>query len=135
MSQIRLSAACFKAGVVDGFDDFAEHVSHLVEQAAPNHPDFLIFPELLTLELISSFENARSPDKYFRVASYTDAYLDLFVHLAKENSFYILGGSHLREADGKLYNTSHLFTPDGQIIEQRKCHLFPVVVGTSSGNK
>ena len=132
MSQIRLSAACFKAGVVHSFEDFAEHASRLVEQAAPNRPDFLIFPELLTLELISSFENTQSPEKYFRLASHTDDYLDLFTHLAKENSFYILGGSHLREANGKLYNTSHLFTPDGQVMEQRKCHLFPDEVPTTT---
>lgn len=132
MSQIRLSAACFMAGVVNGFDDFAEHVSRLVEQATSNHPDFLVFPELLTLELISSFENTQTPEKYFRVASYTQDYLDLFTHLAKEKGFYIVGGSHLREANGKLYNTSHLFTPDGQVMEQRKCHLFPDEVPTTT---
>lgn len=125
MSQFRLSAACFKAGAVNGFDDFAEHVSRLVEQASHERPDFLIFPELLTLELISSFENAEAPEKYFRLAGYANAYLDLFTQLAKGKGFYILGGSHLREDNGKLYNTSHLFTPDGKVIEQRKCHLFP----------
>jgi predicted amidohydrolase len=132
MSQFRLSAACFKAGKVNGFDDFAEHVSRLVEQASHDRPEFLIFPELLTLELISSFEKAESPEKYFRLASYTKAYLDLFTQLAKENSFYIVGGSHLRESNGKLYNTSHLFTPDGQVMEQRKCHLFPDEIPTTT---
>ncbi len=132
MSQIRLSAACFKAGIVNGFDDFAEHVLHLTDQASHDRPDFLIFPELLTLELISSFENPESPRKYFRLASYTNAYLDLFTQLAKDKGFYILGGSHLREANGKLYNTSHLFTPDGQVMEQRKCHLFPDEVPTTT---
>ena len=132
MSQIRLSAACFKADVVNGFDDFAEHVSRLVEQATPDRPDFLIFPELLTLELISSFENTESPEKYFRLAGYTSAYLNLFTQLAKDKGFYILGGSHLREANGKLYNTSQLFTPDGKVMEQRKCHLFPDEVPTTT---
>ena len=132
MSQIRLSAAWFKAGVVSNFDDFAVHVSSLVNQAAPNHPDFLIFPELLTLELISFFENTESPEEYFRLASYTNAYLDLFTHLAKDKGFYIVGGSHLREINGKLYNTSHLFAPDGQVMEQRKCHLFPDEVSTTT---
>jgi predicted amidohydrolase len=132
MSQIRLSAACFKAGIVDGFDDFAEHVSRLTNQAAHDRPDFLIFPELLTLEIMNSFENTESPEEYFRLASYTDAYLDLFTHLAKEKGFYIVGGSHLREFDGKLYNTSHLFTPDGQVMEQQKCHLFPDEVPTTT---
>ena len=132
MSKIRLSAACFMAGFVSGFDDFAEHVSLLTDQAAHDHPDFLIFPELLTLELISSFENTKSPEKYFRLAQYTDDYLELFTHLAKDKGFYIVGGSHLREFNGELYNTSHLFTPDGQVMEQRKCHLFPDEVSTTT---
>ena len=125
MSQIRLSAACFKAGSVSGFDDFANHVLRLTDQAAHDRPDFLIFPELLTLELISSFENTKSPEVYFHLAQYTDDYLNLFTRLAKDKGFYIIGGSHLREFDGKLYNTSHLFAPDGGVLEQRKCHLFP----------
>ena len=79
MSQIRVSAACFKAGAVSNFDDFAEHVLRLATKAAINHPDFLIFPELLTYELTSFFENKELPDEYFRLASYTDAYLDLFL--------------------------------------------------------
>jgi predicted amidohydrolase len=135
MSQIRLSAACFKTSVVNGFDDFAEHVLRLVEQATPDRPDFLIFPELLTLELISSFEKTESPEKYFRLAGYTSAYLDLFTQLARDKGFYILGGSHLREANGKLYNTSYLFAPDGQIMEQRKCHLFPDEIPTTTPGK
>ena len=132
MSQIRLSAACFKVGIVNSFDDFAAHVSRLTDQAALDRPDFLIFPELLTLELISSFEHAESPEKYFRLAQYTNDYLDLFTQLAKDKGFYIVGGSHLREFNGKLYNTSHLFTPDGKVMEQRKCHLFPDEVPTTT---
>ena len=132
MSQIRLSAACYKVRLVSNFDDFAEHVSRLTDLAAHDRPDFLIFPELLTLELISSFENAESPEKYFRLAGYTDAYLDLFTRLAKDKGFHIVGGSHLREVNGKLYNTSHLFTPDGGVMEQRKCHLFPDEVLTTT---
>jgi len=125
MSQIRVSAACFKAGNINNFDDFAEHVLRLTNQATQNCPDFLIFPELLTYELTSFFENKESREDYFRLASYTDSYLDLFTHLAKDKGFYIVGGSHLREFNGKLYNTGHLFTPDGGVLEQRKCHLFP----------
>ena len=125
MSNIRLSAACFKAGSVSNFDDFAEHVSRLTNQAADDQPDFLIFPELLTMELISSFKNVGEAEQYSHLAKFTGAYLDLFTRLAKDNGLYIVGGSHICEVNGKFYNTSHLFTPDGQIMEQRKCHLFP----------
>ena len=68
MSQLRVSAVCFKAGIISSFDDFAEHVLRLTNQAAHDHPDFLIFPELLTYELTSFFENTESPEEYFRRA-------------------------------------------------------------------
>jgi len=132
MSQLRISAACFKAGIISNFDDFAEHVLRLTNKAAYAQPDFLVFPELLTYELTSFFENHEPPEEYFHLASYTDAYLDLFTHLARDKGFYIIGGSHLREFDGKLYNSSHLFTPDGDVLEQRKCHLFPDEVPTTT---
>ena len=133
MSKIRLSAVCFKAGSINGFDDFADHVSGLTDQAAKDQPDFLVFPELLTMELISSFENIEESEEYlYLMQHYTGAYLDLFTDLARDKGFYIVGGSHIREFNGKLYNVSHLFTPDGQVMEQRKCHLFPNELPTTT---
>ena len=132
MSRIRISAACFKAGPVTGFDDFADHVLRLTNQAVDEYPDFLVFPELITMELISSFQNIKESEEYFHLAEYTDDYLGLFTGLAKDKGFYIIGGSHLREFNGKLYNTSHLFTPDGGVLEQRKCHLFPDELPTTT---
>lgn len=126
MAKIKLSAVSFEAGPVKGFEDFSDHVTKLVNQAANDNPDFLVFPELFTAEIMNSFEGGELPEKFARLTQYTDHYIDLFTSLAKDQGFYIVAGSHLKETDGKFYNTSHVFTPDGEVWEQRKCHLFPV---------
>lgn len=126
MTNIRIAAVPFQAGPVDCFDDFADHVSRLAEKAALEDPDFLVFPELFTSELLNSFEEQDIVEKFARLTKYTEDYLRLFRGLAEDKGFHIVGGSHLREAAGKFYNTAHLFTPDGEVREQRKCHLVPL---------
>ena len=136
MTKIRVSAAAFKAGPVQSFDDFAQHAASLVERAAAANPDFLVFPELFTAELMNFFDEPDLPGNFARLTKFTDDYLHLFQPLARDKGFYIVAGSHLKEAGGAFYNTSHVFTPDGQIWEQRKCHLFPIETGwTRPGDK
>ena len=125
MAKVRISAVSFKCGPIKSFDDFAEHVSRLAGQAAADGPDLVIFPELFTGELMNFFQEPDLGAKFQRLATYTGDYLSLFTSLAKEKSLYIVGGSHYKEVGGKYYNTSHLFTPEGQVLEQRKVHLFP----------
>ena len=44
---------------------------------------------------------------------------------AKEHGFYLHTGSFVEEEDGKLFNTSLLFNPEGKLIARyRKIHLF-----------
>lgn len=44
---------------------------------------------------------------------------------AKEHGFFLHGGSFVEVEDGKLFNTSLLFNPEGEIIARyRKIHLF-----------
>ncbi len=125
MANIRVSAVPFKAGPVSSFDDFADHVTRLVEQAAAEEPDFVVFPELFTAELLNFFEEPDIVDKFARLTRYTEDYVSLFSGLARDKAFYIVAGSHLKEVEGKFYNTGHLFTPEGKVWEQQKCHLVP----------
>ena len=136
MAKIRIAAAGFKAGPIKTFGDFADHCTQLVNQAKSDTPDFLVFPELFTTELMTFFDESDLVAKFAQLVTYTDDYRSLFKELSKKNSFHIIAGSHLKEVDGKKFNTSHIFTPDGEIWEQRKCHLFPVETAwTTPGNK
>ncbi len=125
MAKIRISAVSFKAGPVTRFEDFAAHVQRLTEQAAREAADYVVFPELFTVELLSMFGEAPLPALFARLADYTEQYLALFQRLSRSHGLHIIGGSHFKRVDGRFYNASHVFMPDGRVIEQRKCHLFP----------
>ena len=126
MTTVRISTATFQAGRVETFSDFAEHVTRLVSQAAIDKPDFLLFPEIVTAELISFFGETDLPRHVKRLADYTDDYLQLFYGLARQHGIYIVGGSHVRKLDDRLYNVAHMFSPEGEVFEQQKLHLIPL---------
>lgn len=48
---------------------------------------------------------------------------------ARENSIYVVGGSMPELEEGRVYNTSYMFGPDGEKIgKHRKMHLFDIDV-------
>ena len=126
MTAVRISAVTFQAGRVETFADFAEHVTRLVRQASIDEPDFLLFPEIVTAELASFFSETDLPSRVKRLANYSDDYLQLFDGLARQHGIYIVGGTHVRTLDDRLYNVAHMFSPDGEVFEQQKLHLIPV---------
>ncbi len=54
--------------------------------------------------------------------------MELFKSLAAETGMHIIGGTHIIEEQGKLFNTAFLFYPDGKVGEQRKLHITPTEV-------
>jgi predicted amidohydrolase len=50
-------------------------------------------------------------------------------HMAQENHVYLVGGSMPELEEGRIYNTSFVFGPDGrQLARHRKVHLFDINV-------
>lgn len=73
-----------------------------------------------------SFLHEKSPSQAVRrVAEYTEDYITLFTDLAIKYNINIIGGSHLVEEGGKIYNISYLFRRDGTIEKQYKIHITP----------
>jgi len=68
MAKVRISAVSFKCGPIKPFDDFAEHVRRLTDQAAADGPDLVIFPELFTGELMNFFQEPDLGAKFQRFA-------------------------------------------------------------------
>lgn len=47
--------------------------------------------------------------------------------MARENRVYLIGGSLPEREDGRIYNTSFVFAPDGaELARHRKVHLFDI---------
>lgn len=57
------------------------------------------------------------------------AFYQALASLAKENGIFLIAGSVPEEAEGKTYNTSYVFSPEGKgIAKHRKIHLFDIDV-------
>lgn len=133
MASLRIATVNFKISPISSFDDFADHVVRLADMTANETPDIIVYPELLTLELMFLEKDAEEiPQKIIKLTRFTEDYLALFTRLAREKACYIVGGSHLKAVQGKYLNTGHLFTPDGRVFEQPKCHLIPFEKGYTS---
>ncbi len=127
-SKLNIASIPFKIGSITSFDDYASHVSRLVQTAVGEKADFILFPEMSTFELLGILKTTTDTQKILKdLSGFTSDYLNLFQELAHKESVYIIGGTQMIESRGKLFNTAHLFTPGKEILKQAKLHPIPVV--------
>ncbi|KAK6172442.1 hypothetical protein SNE40_016090 [Patella caerulea] len=94
----------------------------LIKEAASNGAKIVALPECF---------NSPYGTSYF--ADYAEKIpgpsTDALAEAAKENQIFLVGGSIPEEHNGKLYNTSTIFNPEGKLIaKHRKIHLFDIDV-------
>lgn len=126
--KMRVSAVQYHLHTISTFDAFARQVEHYIRTAAEFEVEFLLFPEFITTQLMSIGTDHREALAIDELPGYTEAYLELFTRLAKQYGMYLIGGTHVIERGGKLYNMAHLFRPDGTVEEQAKLHITPTEV-------
>lgn len=126
--KMRVSAVQYHLHTISTFDAFARQVEHYIRTAAEFEVEFLLFPEFITTQLMSIGTNEREALTIGELPGYTEAYLELFSRMAKQYGMYLIGGTHVIEREGKLYNMAHLFCPDGTVEEQAKLHITPTEV-------
>ena len=122
---VRVCAVQYPVRPVASFEDFARQVTFFVDAAAGYRADFVVFPEIFTLQLLSFLPTARRGEAVRQLAALAPRYLELFHDLAVRYNTNVVGGStYVEEADG-IYNVAYLFRRDGSIEEQRKLHVTP----------
>ncbi len=126
--KFRVSAVQYHLHTIASFDEFAAQATHYVRTAQEFDVDFILFPEFFTTQLLSIGDENGVALGIERLPEFTDAYIELFRGLAKETNTHIIGGTHVIEKGGKLYNTAHLFYPDGRVAAQPKLHITPTEV-------
>lgn len=122
---VRLCTVQYGFRKVASFEEFAHHLEFFVDVAADHRCDFVLLPELLTLQLLSFVETRRPGEAARRLAEFTPQYLELFTGLAIRHNVNIVGGSQFVVEDDKLYNASYLFRRNGTIGRQKKLHVTP----------
>lgn len=126
--KIRVSAVQYHLHTISSFDEFAAQCWHYLKTAAEFDAEYILFPEFFTTQLMSIGDQHGRPLTINDLPNFTKPYLELFSSMARESGTYIIGGTHVIRRGDKLYNTAHLFYPDGRIGEQPKLHITPTEV-------
>lgn len=126
--KLRVSVVQYHLHSIQSFEDFASQCEHYIKTAEEFGAEFVLFPEFFTTQLLSIGDGQGKSLTINDLPGFTEQYRDLFSNFAKQTNMHIIAGTHVIEKGGKLYNTAHLFYPDGRIGEQAKLHITPTEV-------
>ena len=124
---VRVATVQFQMRGLDTKEDFERQVEYFVDVASDYRSDFIVFPELFTLQLLSLEAKPLPPEKGIeRISQYTAWFTSMMERLAVSYNVNIIGGSHpTKEPDGDIQNICYIFLRDGSVHTQKKIHPTP----------
>jgi len=124
---VRVGTVQYKQRRVRSFEEFLEVVAYFVDVVADYKGDFVVFPELFTLQLLSIEDQQLTPvESIEALTKYTPRLKDALRDMALRYNINIIGGSHpTRVESGRVENISYVFLRDGSVHEQPKIHPTP----------
>ncbi len=123
VSVVRLCAVQYQLRPIDSWDEFCTQCSYFMDAAADSRADFVLFPELITTQLLGLQAERRPADAVRILAGRTPDYLDFFARSAVKYNVNVIGGSQFTLEGDRLFNVAYLFRRDGTIEQQRKLHI------------
>ena len=124
---VRVATCQLQARQVADYDEFMRHVRYFVDVASDYEADFIVFPELFTLMLLSFEEKELSPvEAIERLSEYTPRLRTDISEMAMRYNINIIAGSHpTRMDDGDIHNVAYVCLRDGAVHAQEKIHPTP----------
>ncbi|MEM6603868.1 MAG: carbon-nitrogen hydrolase family protein [Pseudomonadota bacterium] len=126
-SSVRVASVQYQVRKVTSFQQLAEQIEYFIDVAADYRADFVLFPELITIPLLSTEKKKLSPEEsILRITDYTDQFVDFMQQAAISYNINIIGGSHpTKVADDRIENHAYVFLRSGEIFVQPKIHPTP----------
>lgn len=106
-------------------DEFEEQIAALVRTAASDYEcDLVVFPEYFTAQLLT-LESSEQPiaSQVRKLASHAPRFVAFMRGLARKHKIHIVAGTIPELEDGRIYNHSYLFNPQGDHAIQGKLHM------------
>ena len=124
---VRLATVQLQARPVNDFAEFLKHIEYFVDVASDYDSDFVVFPELFTLSLLSFEKDKLTPmEAIDRLTEHTGPLVDALSQMALSYNVNIIGGSHpTRTDDGEIQNIAYVCLRDGSVHAQEKIHPTP----------
>ncbi|MGE2714461.1 nitrilase-related carbon-nitrogen hydrolase [Mycolicibacterium litorale] len=124
--RLRVAAVQFDLRPVTRWADFADRVSHHLDEA--EDADVVVFGECMTAGLAATapgWQDRHPREAFAAAADLTAAYEAMFAEAAVARRQTILAGSQFVAGPSGLRNVAHVFTPRGEVLRHHKSHLFP----------
>ena len=126
MERIRAAALQYFVRPVRTLDEFDAQLRALVETAADYHCHLVVFPEYLSVQLLTLGDVRRPmPEQIRDLARHVPRFVETMTGLARKHRLYICGGTFptLSESGDAVHNDSFFFSPDGRHGIQGKLHM------------
>ncbi len=126
-NSVRVATVQYQQRRIKSFEEFATQVEYFVDVVADYRADFVVFPELFTLQLLSIENQKLSPaDSIRTLTKYTGPFRELVQRLAVSYNINIIAGSHpTLVEDGDIHNICYIGLRDGSLHTQEKIHITP----------
>jgi predicted amidohydrolase/ribosomal protein S18 acetylase RimI-like enzyme len=127
VESVRIATCQFQARAVKSFEEFVHNVEYFVDVAADYRSDFIVFPELFTLQLLAYEKEHLTPmEAIDRLTGHTPKLTAELARMALRYNINIIGGSHpTRTDDGEIQNVAYVCLRDGSVHGQEKIHPTP----------
>lgn len=127
IESVRLATCQLQARPVKDFDEFIRNIEYFVDVASGYRSDFVVFPELFTLSLLSFEKRDLTPmEAIDRLTEHRKPLVDKLSELALSYNINIVAGSHpTRTDDGDIQNVAYVCLRDGSVHAQEKIHPTP----------
>jgi predicted amidohydrolase/GNAT superfamily N-acetyltransferase len=127
VESVRLATVQLQARAVNDFAEFIKNVEYFVDVAADYRSDFVVFPELFTMSLLSAEKAKLSPiEAIDRMTEHRAPIVAELSRMALRYNINIVGGSHpTRTEDGTVQNVAYVCLRDGSVHAQEKIHPTP----------
>lgn len=124
---VRVATCQLQARAVADYAEFLRAIEYFIDVASDYEADFIVFPELVTVQLLSFEEKELSPvEAIERLSEYTPRIKADISDMAMRYNINIIAGSHpTRMDDGDIHNVAYVCLRDGSVHEQEKIHPTP----------
>lgn len=124
---IRVAAVQLQMRAISTLEEFEQQIEYFVDVASDYRSDFVVFPELFTLQILSMEKATLSSSEAIdKIATLTDWFVEWMSRLAISYNINIIGGTHpTRVESGDLRNTAYVFLRDGSVHTREKIHPTP----------
>lgn len=124
---VRVATVQYMRRRVTSFDEFLDVVRYFVDVAADYRADFVVFPELFSLQLLSMEDQELTPAEAIEaLTKYRDPLRDALREMAVRFNINIIGGSHpTKMPNGRVENICYVCLRGGEVHQQAKIHPTP----------